>query len=233
MKQKTKLQNFLNKYTYEFFMFALVQHLYISMFIKQEEFYARYIWPINMLILGLASIEVFSDKSRREITIKNILVVVSIVLPFVIPTVPRAQMGAALQVTSILYTLFFSYLFYEMLRDLFNPREINKNVILASACGILLLIEILTFSLQFFYYYNPLIIKGIDTSSFISVFTDLVYFSTVTLSTIGYGDITPESQNTKIYVAFFGLIAQFYNVLIVGILVSKFSAIEDTIEKKL
>ncbi len=204
-------------------MFALLQHLYISMFIQNEDFYARYVWPLNMYIIGLASIAVFSDKSKQEIYIKNILVFLSIVLPILMPFFDIVEVIFWLKVVSAIYTIYFMYLLYEMMKDLFGPDEVDKNVILAAGCGFLLLIEIFTFTLQFFYYDNPQILKGMNASSFISVFTDLVYFSTVSVTTIGYGDITPNTQNIKLYAAFMGLLSQFYNVLIVGVLVSKFT----------
>lgn len=56
---------------------------------------------------------------------------------------------------------------------------------------------------------------------------DLVYFSSITLTSIGFGDITPSSYHTKLITAFFGIAGQFYVVVLVGILISKFSSKSD------
>jgi len=65
--------------------------------------------------------------------------------------------------------------------------------------------------------------KGIEAGKPAEHFIDLVYFSSITLTTIGYGDITPNAHVTKLLAAFFGIIGQFYFVVLVGILISKFN----------
>jgi hypothetical protein len=46
--------------------------------------------------------------------------------------------------------------------------------------------------------------------------TDLLYFSLVTMTTIGYGDITPKSPPTRIAAAVEGLVAQLYLAIIIA-----------------
>ena len=94
----------------------------------------------------------------------------------------------------------------------------------ASACGYFLLIEISTFLLQFFVVQNPNSFKGIDSSMSAKTYIDLVYFSSITLTSIGFGDITPNTHYTKLITAFFGIAGQFYSVVLVGILISKFTS---------
>jgi hypothetical protein len=53
---------------------------------------------------------------------------------------------------------------------------------------------------------------------------DMVYFSSITLTTIGYGDILPDTHTTKLLASLFGIIGQFYSVVLIGILISKFSS---------
>ena len=73
-------------------------------------------------------------------------------------------------------------------------------------------------------YQNPQSFKGIDFSSPAQTYIDLVYFSSVTLTSIGFGDITPNAYNTKLITSFFGIAGQFYSVVLVGILISKFTS---------
>ena len=122
------------------------------------------------------------------------------------------------------YVLFFLFIFWEVLKYLIKPSYINTDIILASACGYFLLIEISTFLLQFFVYKNPQSFKGIDLSNPASTYIDLVYFSSITLTSIGFGDITPNEHHTKLITSFFGIAGQFYSVVLVGILISKFTS---------
>ena len=109
-------------------------------------------------------------------------------------------------------------IFWEVLKFLIKPSYINTDIISASACGYLLLIEICTFLMQFFVYKNPQSFKGLDLSSPANTYIDLVYFSSVTLTSIGFGDITPNAHHTKLIASLFGIAGQFYSVVLVGIL---------------
>jgi uncharacterized membrane protein len=64
---RTGLLKYLQKNKYEILLFALIQHLYIGIFLTDLPFYTKVIWPINMLILGITSVGVFIDKGYWKI----------------------------------------------------------------------------------------------------------------------------------------------------------------------
>jgi hypothetical protein len=68
--------------------------------------------------------------------------------------------------------------------------------------AIFLLVEISVFLMQFLFYNNPNSFKGLDTSEPAATYIDLVYFCTITLTSIGYGDITPNTHHTKLITSF-------------------------------
>jgi hypothetical protein len=212
----------LQKYKYEFVLFALVQHLFIGIFLTELDFYTRVIWPINMLLLGLGSIFMFTGKHSWRHWFRNIHFIVVLLLPIGIPFFKDIYWYFTL--LNINYVIFFTFLFLELLRFLLKPGYINSDIITASACGYLLLIEICVFMLQFFMYQNPQSFKGIDTSSSATIYIDLVYFCSITFTSIGFGDITPNNHITKLITSFIGIAGQFYSVVLVGILISKFSS---------
>lgn len=53
-------------------------------------------------------------------------------------------------------------------------------------------------------------------------FSDYLYFSFVTLLTIGYGEIVPSSEEARKLVILLGLAGNFYTVFVVAIIVGKF-----------
>lgn len=128
------------------------------------------------------------------------------------------------QVLNILYVLFFLYILWEVMRFLIKPSYINADIISASACGYFLLIEISVFLLQYFVYQNSGSFKGVSTSNPAETFMDLVYFCSVTLTSIGFGDVTPNAYSTKLVASMIGIAGQFYSVILVGILISKFAS---------
>jgi predicted membrane metal-binding protein len=207
-------------------MIALIQHLFIGIFLSDLAFYTKVVWPFNMLILGIASVGVFIEKGHWKNLIQKTLFLIVLALP--IGLAFFSDFRAYFLFLNIAYVIFFLFIFGEVLRYLIKPSYINTDIIFASACGYFLLIEICTFLLQFFVYQNPLSLKGINLSSPAHTYIDLVYFSSVTLTSIGFGDITPHSHHTKLITSFFGVVGQFYSVVLVGILISKFSSVDTT-----
>lgn len=215
-----KFYQIADNYKYEILLAALLAHLYIGIFLTDLPFYTQVIWPINMLILGIASIGVFIEKGRAKKIIKNILLILVLVLPSTIPFL--GDIPYFFPILSFIYCLFFGFILFEILKFLIKPNYINSDVISASACGFFLLIEIAVFLLQAFFYIDTNSIKGIDTSQPATIYMDLVYFSSITVTSIGYGDISPNSHSTKLIVSVLGVVCQFYSVVLVGILISKF-----------
>lgn len=216
----------IHKYKYEVLLIALIQHLYIGIFLSDLAFYTKVIWPINMLILGVASIGVFIEKDKWKNVVRNILFVLIVALPLCLPFFGNN----AFFMTFLLSTmcLFYVFVLYEVMQYLLKPSYINRDIITASACGYFLLIEICVFLMQIFFYADPTSFKGMETGFSVEnsakTFMDLVYFSTITITSIGYGDITPNTHTTKLLASLFGVIGQFYSVVLVGILISKFTS---------
>lgn len=219
---ENRILSFLHKRKYELLLVALIQHLFTGIFMQNMTLYSKVVWPLNILILGIASIGVFIHKGYWKNFIKNIFLVSVIALP--VGLLFLGKYPIYFQVLNIIYALFFAFIFLEVFRFLIKPSYINIDLISASACGYLLAIEISVFLLQFFFYQDLESFKGISTASNAETFMDLVYFSSITLTSIGFGDITPNSHITKLITSFFGIAGQFYAVVLVGILISKFSA---------
>jgi hypothetical protein len=212
----------LQKFKYELLLFALVQHLFIGIFLSDLDFYTTVIWPINMLVLGLGSIFIFTGKHSWRHWFRNIHFIIILLLPIGIPFFRHNPYYFT--ILNINYVIFFAFLFLELLRFLIRPGYINSDIISAAACGYFLLIEVSVFLLQTLEYHTHESFKGINTSSPASIFIDLVYFCAITFTSIGFGDITPNDHVTKLITAFIGIAGQFYTVVLVGILLSKFTS---------
>ncbi len=216
------MKTFLQTYKYEFLLIALAQHLFMGVFMTDMDFYTKFIWPINMIILGIASTGVFIEKGKWKNRVQKVLFFMVLALPigltFFSHNLPYFLF------LNIAFVIFYLFIFWEVLSFLIKPSYINSDIISASACGYLLLIEISTFLLQFFAYQNTQSFKGLDFSNPALTYMDLVYFSSITLTSIGFGDITPNTHFTKLITSSFGIAGQFYSVVLVGILISKFTS---------
>lgn len=175
-----------------------------------------------MVILGLAGFGVFIGKGKWKNNLHKLLFLPVMVLP--LGAHYFRDNTTYFLLLSVVYVVFFIYLFCELIAFLIMPGYINADIISAAACGYLLLIETATFLFQFFFYQNAASFKGIDTAHHTTVFQDMVYFSSITLTSIGFGDITPAAASTKLLTAMFGITGQFYSVVLVGIVISKFTS---------
>jgi len=220
------MKKFLQNYKYEILLFALIQHLFFGIFLTDMGFYTKVIWPVNMLILGVSSAGIFIEKDKWKQIIKAILTVGAVAFPLCVPFFGSNPIF--MTALNLSLAVFYLFIFIEVLRFLMKPSYINLDIITASACGYFLLIEISVFVFQIFYYENPNSFKGINTEFSVAnsanVFMDLVYYCTITLTSIGFGDITPNSHVTKLLTSFLGVTGQFYSVVLVGILISKFTS---------
>ncbi|WP_264566202.1 potassium channel family protein [Flavobacterium sp. N3904] len=219
-----KLKDFLYQNKYEILLFGLIQHLFIGILFSDLSGALKFVWVLNIIVLGFATIGIFIQKGKRKNRIRNVLLFLVVFITLGIPF--NNENLFFLIVVNVIYILFFIFIFWEVLKFLIRPSYINKDVISAAACGYFLLIEISVFIMQTHFYQNPDSFKGIDTSTPYSSFIDLVYFCCITISSIGFGDIIPNSQQTKLFTSLLGIIGQFYSVVLVGILISKFSSHE-------
>ena len=123
-------------------------------------------------------------------------------------------------VFAITYIIYFAFISTEVFSQILKTKEVTVNVISAVLCGFIIigLIGGYVFS----------IIEVIQSGSFRNLsggangFVDLMYFSFITVLSVGYGDITPVTPIAKKTVMFFGLIGYFYGVVVIGIIIGKY-----------
>jgi hypothetical protein len=106
-----------------------------------------------------------------------------------------------------------------------RAREVTISVVAAVLCGFIML------SLIGGYFF--IIIEVFQTGSFRNLnegtggISDLIYFSFITVLTIGYGEITPYTSLAKNAVVFFGLLGHFYSVVVIGVIIGKYISRRD------
>ena len=201
---------------YEILLVGLILHTFAGIFIKDLTLYSDWIWPITLSLLAICCYEIFWEQGRGKKVIFALMAVVLGAFPFIAIAL---NFGANfMEFLSIAFTIYFSFIFYELMRFLLSPKYGKTDIITASISGYLLLILIMTFLLLAIYYENTTSFKGVDISDFGHAYIDFVYFSTITLTSLGYGDITPISPQMKLLVSLFSLVGQFYSVVLIGIL---------------
>jgi hypothetical protein len=128
----------------------------------------------------------------------------------------------------IFEALFFAYISIVIIYNLFKQREITADVILGATCVYFLIGLMWTFVFS--------ILEIIEPNSFqipqdqeVSVF-HFVYYSFVTLTTLGYGDITPISLPAKSFALLEAIMGQLYLAIMLAVLVGIY--VSQSITKK-
>ena len=209
-------------YRFEFLLFTLWMVLFNKIFFPDQDFYVRYIWPANMILLGLASRIIFKEEHIRFLRwSKNTLFLGSVLIPLFAGIIFGSRI---LSITGIfIYIAYYIIILTEVLRQIARRGEVNLSVILGSLCGYLLLVIIATFSFLITEIFIPGSFSHTNPENIPVFYNQMSYFSMITIASVGYGDITPLTDSARLSAAFFGILGQFYMVTVVGILISKFT----------
>ena len=124
----------------------------------------------------------------------------------------------------IIYFLFYVVVAIETIEQVWKAKKINVNVIFGVISGYI--------SLGLIGFFICLSIELLHPDSFQGVYIDernaesltdrLIYFSFVTLLTLGYGDILPVTLLAEKATILIGLLGQFYLVVITATIVGKY-----------
>ncbi|WP_448213632.1 potassium channel family protein [Colwellia sp. MEBiC06753] len=129
----------------------------------------------------------------------------------------------------VLMLFFFIGTSYQTAKQVLFVGKVDGNKILGCICLYMLLGLIFALLYTLFELYLVGAFSGInDSNKWYLIFPDLVYFSFVTLTTLGFGDIAPTLPITRFLVYFQAVVGQFYLAILVASLVgSRINFIHD------
>lgn len=169
--------------------------------------------------------------SRHNQRLVRVLAVMSVIWISATIVIYIANQTAvwALLVTYVIYAMLQITITWILLQYIFRAQQITRDVIYAAIAVYLLLgaifvpvygfIESLTFALSGVHAFTGgTIINGIF------MWQDFMYYSYVTLTTLGYGDILPVTMVAKAAVSLEAVIGVMYVTIIMARLVSLYSA---------
>lgn len=127
----------------------------------------------------------------------------------------------------VLMLVFFFLTFKNIVYYIFRVKHLGLNEVYACVAGYLTLGIIMA---PFFF-----LIEQTIPGSFVlpenSEFYDLIYFSYVTLTTVGFGDISPVHPIAKSLTILVAITGQLYMTIIVAIIIGKYLSYENKLNK--
>ena len=206
---------------FELFLATQLSILFGSLFMPSVWF-ENWMMPI-FLLLNIAFGVLLVAKKKKLFRFMLVFLITSVVLA-VMGFVNSAIENRVDYFKLGLYFLFYAIVTIEIIKQVWKAKIVGKNVILGLISGYIslgLLAFFLCLSIEII---SPNSFSGIVSTH--GVNTDakeqLMYYSYVTLMTIGYGDILPITPIAQKASVFIGLIGQFYLVIITAVVVGKY-----------
>jgi hypothetical protein len=119
----------------------------------------------------------------------------------------------------ILMLIFFIAATYSSARQVLFTGYIDSNKIVGSIAIYLLLGLIWALLYLLTMEFSPAVFNGIEAGSWEDNYSDVVYFSFVTLTTLGYGDITPAMPISRVLTYLEAIVGVFYIAIVVASLI--------------
>lgn len=153
------------------------------------------------------------------------------ILLFVVALVSHWWMILALSPIAVVTATFCAIVFFffialSLLFHVFGHERVNSDTIAGAICVFLLIGIIWMLAYQAIHFFNPKAFNNIVAEGFSpAAIVDLAYFSFVTLTTVGYGDITPISRPVRMFVVTEAILGQIYLTVLVARLVGLYASV--------
>ena len=208
-------------YRFELFLSTQLSILFGSL-IMPIVWFENWMMPL-LLLFNIASGVLLVTKKKKLFRVMIVFLVISIVMAGI--GFINSELEKRFDYLKLgLYFLFYAIVTIETIKQVWKATIVSKNVILGLVSGYIslgLLAFFLCLSIEIVYpnsFSGIAIVTGVNTDM-----TDqLMYYSYITLMTIGYGDILPITPIAQKASVFIGLIGQFYLVILTAIVVGKY-----------
>ncbi len=120
----------------------------------------------------------------------------------------------------LVYVVFFSVTFGAMMGHVLSGGRVTVNKIAGGICVYMLIALVAAFVFAILDEVDPKSFRGVRADNDVHAFSDAVYFSFVTLTTLGYVDITPATPFARSLCDMLAVIGQIYLTVLVASLVA-------------
>lgn len=183
--------------------------------------------PLGHLAVIGASLYVLSE-SRLTVWVGSLLLavyVVSLAGPWM-PAPPNDRV-----LPEAMASAFLLWVLAVVLREVFRPTTTERDAVVGALCGFVLVLNVfmrlhglIEASLPGSYRVGGLPLSERSDTQLLAVFQ---YFSTITLTTVGFGDIVPVTQAARLVTGLESMVGQVYLAVVVATLVGRVAARRD------
>lgn len=226
-----KLLDQLYPIRFTLFVISLVVVLFGTLIIPSGLFESVFA-PLFFIVNILTGIVLISKKKIQRWVFIVLLAIT--LLTYIMAALFEQESEILIYVRFSLLFLFYCLVTLEIIAQVWLSKQVNSNVILGLISGYICLGLLGFFICTSIELVDPGSFKGLVERN-VNIAENregLVYFSYITLLTIGYGDIAPATKLAKNAAMLIGLMGQFYMVILTAIVVGKFISQTNTSPKK-
>ena len=211
MKQLTHNNNFV------YLCGALIALLFSSALVQQfsgtfgEELFT--LFSIAMIVVSIKSV-------RTDITWKKLLYFLAALLLMLSVLAKLVELSFMPYLNLLLLLVFFIGSFWRAYKQILFEGKVDGNKLIGSLSLYILLGLIWTIFYLLLIQMDPQAFSGIEAANWKQNFSQVAYYSFVTLTTLGYGDILPVNDIAQFFVSMQAIIGVFYMAVIVSSLIS-------------
>ncbi len=212
----------LYKHRYEVFFTTQLFILFGSLLFPSD-FFENVLTPILFLINTIAGILLISKK-KKLMWFLILLFVVSLTVFGSSMMSRHVESQDNFLIRLSVYFIFYIVVTHQIIMQIWKAKRVNNTVVIGLMCGYISLGFIAFFLFTTIELLDPNSFKGImmETSNVNLGLDSIMYYSYITLMTIGYGDIVPATPLAQKAAIITGLMGQFYLVIITAIIVGKY-----------
>ncbi|GAA4275763.1 two pore domain potassium channel family protein [Aquimarina mytili] len=208
-------------YRFELFLFSQIAILFGSL-VLPVDFFETFVSPVLFLINLMAGIILISEKKKLMWFLIALLIISGII--FGADLLERMRNKPLKLLNMATYFLFYSVVTFEIIRQVWITKIVNKTVIFGLISGYISLGLISFFICLSIELAHPGSFTGLlATVNQPEILTErLMYYSYITLLTIGYGEIVPITSLAQKAAILIGMMGQFYLVILTAVVVGKY-----------
>jgi hypothetical protein len=170
---------------------------------------------LNIVILGSLSI------SKLTLNLLRILAITLLVIDTLVVTNDSSYGDYLYTFTDLLQAIFVGFAIIVISGKIFHEKQVTGELLRGSICIYVMIGFFWSILYQIIYSIDPQTFNNIDPEIFIQ---QLRYFSFVTLTTLGYGDITPAYSLTMSLANLEAIVGQLFPAIMIARLVGLYQA---------
>ncbi|WP_224485378.1 potassium channel family protein [Robertkochia aurantiaca] len=208
-----KLIQRLHHYRFHIFFATQMIVLFISIILPEENISSLF-RPLAFLLNLIAGLLIISN-NRVLVTVVAVLMLIQFIL-----SLTAGDTQPLLISRNLILSLLYLTLMVEIIKQIIHIRKVDSQIVFAMFSGYVTLGTIGFLILENFIMIDPLSMQFNMISGDVQS-GDILYFSFITLLTIGYGDIIPLSEATQRTAILIGMSGQFYLTVVIALIIGK------------